>query len=37
MSSSEHKENWLDTWWPALVIGFGVVFVSFLVSFKPAW
>jgi len=25
----------VDRWWPALVIGFGLVFVSVLVSFKP--
>ena len=35
MSDSEHKEFWLDTWWPLLVIGFGVAFVSILVSFHP--
>jgi hypothetical protein len=30
-----HKEFWLDTWWPLLVILFGILFVSILVSFKP--
>lgn len=35
MGSSEHEEFWLDTWWPALVIAFGVIFVSILVSFHP--
>ena len=33
--SSHHSEPWIDTWWPALVIGFGLIFVTFLVSFKP--
>ena len=40
MSSSEvvhaeGKEVWLDRWWPLLVILFGIIFVSILVSFKP--
>lgn len=35
-SSSEPKsEVWLDTWWPLLVIVFGLIFVTILVSFKP--
>jgi hypothetical protein len=33
--SEAHKEAWLDTWWPALVIAFGLIFVSCLVFFKP--
>jgi hypothetical protein len=33
--SETHKEPWLDTWWPALVIAFGLIFVSCLVFFKP--
>jgi hypothetical protein len=33
MSSS--GEVWLDRWWPLLVILFGVIFVSILVSFHP--
>jgi len=33
--SSHHSEPWIDTWWPVLVIAFGIVFVTFLVSFKP--
>lgn len=35
MSSSSHDSVWLDEWWPLLVILFGVIFVAFLVSFKP--
>lgn len=35
MSESNHNEFWLDTWWPLLVIAFGVLFVSVLVSFNP--
>ncbi len=40
MSSSEYehaeeKEVWLDRWWQLLVILFGIIFVSILVSFKP--
>jgi hypothetical protein len=35
-SSSEPKSGaWLDTWWPLLVIVFGLIFVTILVSFKP--
>jgi hypothetical protein len=30
-----HKEFWLDTWWPLLVILFGITFVTILISFKP--
>jgi hypothetical protein len=33
MSSS--RELVLDRWWPLLVILFGLIFVSVLVSFKP--
>jgi hypothetical protein len=33
MSSS--RESVLDRWWPLLVILFGLIFVSVLVSFKP--
>jgi hypothetical protein len=29
------RESWLDRWWPLLVICFGLLFVWFLVSFKP--
>jgi hypothetical protein len=35
MSASSHSESWLDRWWPLLVILYGVLFVSILVSFKP--
>jgi hypothetical protein len=33
--SSHQSEPWIDTWWPVLVITFGIIFVAFLVSFKP--
>ena len=35
MSVSNESEPWVDRWWPLLVILFGVLFVSILVSFKP--
>jgi len=35
MSLASERVSWVDRWWPALVIGFGLVFVSVLVSFKP--
>jgi len=35
MSESHEQGAWLDTWWPALVIAFGLIFVSCLVFFKP--
>jgi hypothetical protein len=35
MSLASERESWLDRWWPLLVIGFGLIFVSILVTFKP--
>jgi hypothetical protein len=35
MSSSNESGPWLDTWWPLLLILFGVTFLTILVSFKP--
>jgi hypothetical protein len=35
--SEAHEAHWLDTWWPLLVIVFGLIFVSCLVSFHPFW
>lgn len=35
MSASHEKPVWLDTWWPFLVILFGLIFLSVLVSFHP--
>ena len=29
------REPWIDRWWPVLVILFGLIFLSVLVSFKP--
>jgi hypothetical protein len=36
MSLAKDREVWVDRWWPLLLILFGVLFVTFLVSFKPA-
>jgi hypothetical protein len=35
--SSPAKQSWLDTWWQLLLISFGVIFVTILVSFNPTW
>lgn len=35
MSSSSESVFWLDRWWPLLVILYGVIFVSILVTFSP--
>jgi len=35
MSSSSKSESWLDRWWPPLVILFGLIFLSVLVTFSP--
>jgi hypothetical protein len=35
MESSNNPGWWLDRWFPLLVILFGIIFVSILVSFKP--
>lgn len=35
MSESNHSEPWIETWWPLLVIVFGLIFVGTLVSFHP--
>jgi hypothetical protein len=35
MSSSSESSSWLDSWWPLLVILFGVIFVAALVMFHP--
>jgi hypothetical protein len=35
MSSSSESAFWLDRWWPLLVILYGVIFVSILVTFSP--
>jgi hypothetical protein len=34
-SHGHEAESWLDRWFTLLVILFGLVFVAFLVSFKP--
>jgi hypothetical protein len=36
MSLANDREVWVDRWWPLLLILFGVLFVTVLVSFKPA-
>jgi steroid 5-alpha reductase family enzyme len=35
MSSSVESISWVDRWWPLLVILFGVIFVTVLVTFNP--
>jgi steroid 5-alpha reductase family enzyme len=35
MSSSSESVSWVDRWWPLLVILYGVLFVSILVTFSP--
>jgi len=35
MSLASERESWVDRWWPLLLILFGVLFVSILVTFKP--
>lgn len=35
MSETHEKNELLETWWPALVILFGLIFVACLVFFKP--
>jgi len=37
MSASHNSEPWIDTWWPLLLILFGIAFVTFLVSFHPSY
>ncbi len=32
---SAQKESMLDRWWPLLVILFGLLFVTLLVTFSP--
>ena len=32
---SASSESWLDRWWPLLVILYGVLFVTILVTFSP--
>ena len=33
--SESHEVSWIDRNWQFLVILFGLIFVTFLVSFKP--
>jgi hypothetical protein len=37
MSATQNSSHWLDTWWPLFVILFGILFVSWLVSFHPSY
>jgi len=32
---SVSSERWLDRWWPLLVIFYGVMFITLLVTFSP--
>jgi hypothetical protein len=35
MSVSHESESWVDRWFSLLVIVFGLLFLTLLVSFKP--
>ncbi len=35
MSLASERGSWVDRWWPLLLILFGVIFVTCLVSFNP--
>jgi hypothetical protein len=35
MNASHNLTRWIDTWWPLLLILFGTIFVTCLVSFRP--
>lgn len=35
MSEHHNHEPWVDTWFPLLVIIFGLIFVTFLTHFNP--
>ena len=35
--SGEFRFSWLDTWWPALVITFGICCILWLALFNPHW
>jgi hypothetical protein len=35
MSSSHESEKLLDRWWPLLLILFGILFVTFIVTNNP--
>ena len=36
MSAAGESGSWLDRWWGLLLILFGVIFVSILLTFHPA-
>ncbi len=36
MSHESHNaEHWIDTWWPAFLVLFGLIFVTLLTTFRP--
>ncbi len=35
MSSSHDSKHWLETWWPLLVILYGVTFVLIIDNYMP--
>lgn len=37
MSESHNTESFLERYWQGLVIVYGLIFVSILVSFAPTW
>jgi hypothetical protein len=37
MNAMNETTHWLDRWWPLLLILFGLIFVTMLVTFSPAY
>jgi hypothetical protein len=37
MSAAHHSESFLERWGTALVIVYGLIFLSCLVTFAPSW
>ena len=37
MDTLAESTHWLDRWWPLLLILFGVLFVTILVTFSPTY
>jgi hypothetical protein len=34
---AKHKDHWMEHNWPFLVILFGLLFVTLIVTFQPTW
>lgn len=37
MSLARERESWLDRWWLLFLILFGLIFVTFILAFKPMY